>query len=131
MPMAMARPRRSAGELVALRAAAAALPDKLSARAKAARIARLVVEAYLRDEKRTDRIARLLYVAEQSLDPDPIEAIATADGGNVAACFMAERLTRYEGRCCRQISGDAWEAETREIAGIIEERLARRFRDAM
>ena len=129
--MAMARPRRAAGELVALRAAAAALPDSLSARSKAARIARLVIKAYLRDETRTDGLERMLYRAEQRLDPDPIEAIATADGGNVAASFQAERLARYEGRCCRQISSEAWHAETAEIAGIIEKRLARRFRDAL
>ena len=74
---------------------------------------------------------RMLYLAEQRLDPDPIEAIATADGGNVAASFMAERLARYEGRCCRQVSGEAWQAETIEIAAIVEKRLARRFRDAL
>lgn len=107
------------------------MPDNLSLRAKAARIARLVVRAYLRDEQRTDRFERALYLAEQRLDPDPIEAIATAADGHVAAGFMAERLSRYEGRCCSQLSQEDYEAETREIAEIIEQRLSRRYRSAM
>jgi hypothetical protein len=129
MPMAMARPRTPGGEIVAIRAAAANLPANLSGRAKAATIARRVVAAYLRDEARTDPFERLLYHAEQRLDPDPVEAIATAEGGNVAAIFVAERLARYEGRCCRQLSHEGWEAETREVAKIVEDRLARRFRE--
>lgn len=126
---AMGRPRRPGSERVAVRAAASALPGTLSASRKAAEVARKVTEAYLRSEQRQDPFERALHFAQQKLDPDPVEAIAAATDGIVAAKFMTERLSRYEARGCTQLCERAWSDETRAIAKDIEVQLARRFRD--
>ena len=127
--MAMARPRRPGSERVAVRAAAAGLNDNLSASAKAAEVARLAIAAYLRDEKRTDAFDRALHDAQQRLDPDPVEALATGEDSVVAATFLAERVTCYRARDCRQLCERGWQTETRAIAETVEKRMARRFRD--
>ena len=125
----MARPRLPGSERVAVRAAAAQLPDDLSAIRKAARVARQVVRAYLRDEGCTDPFQRALIQAKQSLDPDPAIAIATSPQTDIADKFLSHRLARYEARGGRQLGAEAWEAETRTIAQEVEKQLTRRYRD--
>ena len=125
--MGMARPRKPGSERLAVQAAANSLPDNLSARAKAARIASQAVHAYFHDEKRSD-FERLLAEAANRLDPDPIEHLATAQDGIVASKVIAARLERFEARECRQIAPEAWERETTQITETVTASLARRFR---
>lgn len=100
----------------------------LSARQKASIIAQRVVAAYLRDERRTDDFERALYLAEQRLNPCPIEELATGGESAAASKFLGLRAEFYRGRGCRQIGDDAWSKETKEIAATVTRTLARRFR---
>lgn len=43
--------------------------------------------------------------------------------------FRRERLARFEGRDCRQLSPTDWQAETESIAATVTTYLARRYRD--
>lgn len=123
---AMGRPRRPGSERVAVRAAAARLPDALSASRKASEIARQAIAAFVDDEGR-EPFERALAGLSQTLDPDPVQAIA--NDGIVAEKFVAERMARFEARGCRQVGDEAWRAETRSIARTVQAQLARRFRD--
>ena len=108
--------------------AAASLPRTLSRRAKAATIARQVVAAYLRSEARVEQIEVLLHAARLHAEPDPIEEIAIAPDSVVSAKVIAIRMERFEARGALQLSVQEWQAETAEIATMVEEQLARRFR---
>ena len=125
----MGRPRRPGSERFAVRAAAANLSDNLSASAKAAEVARLAVAAYLRDEQRTDPFDQALHEAQQRLDPDPVEALATGHDSALASDFLRHRVARYRARECRQIGDREWQRETSAIAKTVEKKMARRFRD--
>ena len=127
--MCMTRPRRPGSERIAVRAAAARLPDSYSARQKAGRVAELAVAAYIADEQRTDPFTRAAHMAKQAFDPDPIEALATAEDGAIAARFLTERVKRFRGRAGLQIGANEWQAETLTIARIVQKTMERRFRD--
>ena len=47
----------------------------------------------------------------------------------VSAKVIAIRMERFEARGALQLSVQEWQAETAEIATMVEEQLARRFRD--
>ncbi len=123
----MSRPRRSASEAEAVKA----LGDSFegSARAKAQKIAKAVVQAYLADEAREDPMDRALFQARLTVKPDPAHDIATASDNAVADKFAKQRLARFEARGCQQIGATGWQAETRAIAKIVTGQLSRRYRD--
>lgn len=123
----MSRPRRTAGEAEAVKA----LGDSIegSGRAKAQKVAKAVVQAYLADEAREDPMERALHEARLSLSPDPAHDIATAPDSAVADKFAKQRLARFEARGCLQLDPNAWQAETREISKNVTAQLARRYRD--
>lgn len=122
----MARPRRPAAERDAVRALA--LPN-LSARCNAGRIARGVVAAFLADLARDDAMERALFDVQHRLEPDPLHSLATMAEGGVGERFRRERMARFEGRDCRQLSPTDWQAETESIAATVTTYLARRYRD--
>lgn len=113
---------------MAVRAAAAKLPVALSASRKASEVARQVIAAFVLDEAR-EPFERALAGLSQTFDPDPVQALASADDGIVAEKFVAERLSRFQARGCRQLGEAAWQNETRAIARSVQAQLARRFRD--
>lgn len=124
-PLAMARPNRSAGEQMAIHVALSAMPADLSARSKARCLAQRVVGEMIAADRREDPMEIALAAALQAVNRDPVVALAEQLAGDLAQ----ERLSRFEARGCRQLPGSAWEAETMEIAGLLEKRLARKFRN--
>ncbi len=72
---------------------------------------------------------RALFAARQLISPDAAHEIATAPDGIAALAFARARLARFEARGCRQLIETDWQAETVEVAGEVEAKLARRYRD--
>lgn len=113
-----------------MRGALAAMPAHLTSRSKCRALAARVVKHLLAEAEATDPILVSLERIRAAVERDPAFVIARDPGMNLAGDLARERLRRFEARGCRQLSPDGWQAETREIAEMLETRLAERFRRA-
>ena len=128
--MAMARPARGMGEAEAIRLAFAAMPLQLSARAKAARLAKAVARAIVLVSEPRDTVERALAELHQLSCPSPAVALAIDPVANLIRYVAEERVRRFKARQCRYSTAQEWADETREIEKMLQRRLAERFRRA-
>lgn len=122
------RPRRGEAELAAVRKALAAMPGRLSARAKCRVLAKRVADHLL--AAAIDPMDGALAKVRAAIEGDPALVLALDPAADLHRDLVRERVTRFERRGCTQLPRPAWEAETREIAAVLESRFAERFRRA-
>lgn len=91
-------------------------------------LARRVVAELVADSMRDDPLELALTRARLALGEDPALLLATCPALDLAADLATERVRRFAARSCRQLSAHEWEAETQDIAGMLEVRFAERFR---
>lgn len=120
----MARPRRDGEERAAILEALAAMPASLSARSKASNLAQRVVAEIIAADRREEPMEIALASAVALLQADPAVALAE----RMAAELGRERVARFEARGCKQLPQSQWDAETVQIAAVLEDRFAHRFR---
>lgn len=119
---AMARPRRPDAERVAV---LAAVDSNGSAEARAMRLARVVVQETIADIDRdpSERVIALL----RSLDPSPVQSLASDPEIDTAALIRSERQARLDGRGGRRLREAEWAIEDREVSRAAVATLARRY----
>lgn len=120
---AMARPRRPAAERAAVIAAAG---RQGSAAQRAARLAETVARAALADidGDPADRVIAAL----RSIEPTPVDILATDAEIDTASLIVAERVRRMQCRGGRRLAERAWPADDDETVRAVAETLARRYR---
>lgn len=65
--------------------------------------------------------------ARQKAETAPIAELARSPLVDTTTEITALRLDRFKARNCQQLTATQWEAETREIAAIVERKLAKRY----
>lgn len=102
------------------------MPGHLSIAARCQRLAGRVTAHLLAEpaDALSQSLAKVMALAEG----DPAFMLAHDPDADLHRELVRERVARFERRGCRQLAPEAWEAETREIARILENRFAERFR---
>lgn len=126
---AMARPRADAARML-IRAAMATMSDELSARSRAQQLARRVVAELIAANERVEPMEIALASMRAALGSNIALTLALAPELGLEAELGRERAIRFEDRNWRQLSLADWNAETAEIAGVMQSRLAEKFRRA-
>lgn len=124
----MARPKRLPGERAAVAAAFAEMVPGLSDRSRARNLAERVVRELIAASCRTDPMEIALAAAVRVTAADPAVVLAHDPEIDLAAELRRERMAKFEARGCSQLGPAAWDAETIELAQVLVERFAERFR---
>jgi len=107
------------------------LPGNLSTRRRARILAERVIAELLADRDALEIAnARLLAALPIEDAIEPAIALAHSADLDLHGAVLRERLARYEQRGGKQLSSEAYQAETRLIGAAMIERLADRFRRA-
>lgn len=119
---AMGRPRRPDAERAAVLAAAV---GSGSVEARATRLARRVVADTIAEIDRdpSERVIALL----RSLNPTPLQSLASDPEIDTAAIIRAERQARLDGRGGRRLPEAEWPIEDREVSRAAVAVLAKRY----
>ena len=89
------------------------------------RLARVVVQETIADIDRdpSERVIALL----RSLDPSPVQSLASDPEIDTAALIRSERQARLDGRGGRRLREAEWAIEDREVSRAAVATLARRY----
>ena len=126
----MARPRRPAAEVEAVREAAQLFRSDKMRRSDAMiarKLAVRVVEAMLRDLEQTDPLVRALWSMEQKLTKCPIRTLATCPEINTLGSFIERRVERLHARAGRYLNLNEQTTEKAAIIAEISSTLAGRY----